>query len=151
MREGLLRYALLVRILVLFAALTAAGACDNGDSPTDPSNPPTVTETFTGTLSRNGSQLHTFTATARGTVRATLTSVTPAGSPAVGLSLGTWDPTFEVCSVVLTNNAAIPSSVLQGNIVGITSLCVRIFDSTGNVPADEPIAYTITVERPDGS
>jgi len=133
---------------VLLLALAGAGACDNGDTPTDPTNPPTVTETFTGTLTRNGSQLHTFTATAQGTVTATLTAITPANSPAIGLSLGTWDPTFEVCSAVLTNNAAIPSSVLSGNVVGLTALCVRLFDSSGTIPADAPISYTVTVERP---
>lgn len=143
-----MRYGFPVRIILLLAVIVAAGACDNGDTPTDPSDPPTVTETFTGTLSRNGAQLHTFTAAARGTVRATLTSVTPTGSPVLGLSLGTWDATFEVCTVVLTNNAAIASSVLQGNIVGTTSLCVRIFDSTGNIPAGAPVSYTITVEKP---
>lgn len=143
-----MRYPVLVRISLLVTVLLAGGACDNGDSPTDPTDPPTVTENFNGTLSRNGSQVHTFTATTPGRVTATIASVTPAGSPAFGFSLGTWDPQFEVCTAVLTNNAAAASSVLTGTVVGISSLCVRLFDSNAAIPADAPISYTVTVERP---
>lgn len=143
-----MRFPLPVRISVLLVALLVSGACDNGDSPTDPTDPPTVTETFNGTLSRNGSQIHTFTATTQGRVTATVTSVTPAGSPAFGFSLGTWDPQNEVCTAVLTNNAATASSVLTGTVVGISSLCVRLFDANAAIPADTPISYTVTVERP---
>jgi hypothetical protein len=143
-----LRYSFLVRISFVLAVLLTGWACDNGDTPIDPTNPPTVTDTFNGTLTRNGSQLHTFTATARGTVTATLTSVTPADSPAIGLSMGTWDAAFEVCTAVLTNNAATTSSVLTGSVVGISPLCVRLFDPNSAIPENAPITYTVTVQRP---
>ena len=149
MREAFLRYRVLPTLSLLLAALFLSTACDNGDIPTDPSDPPLVTDTFSGTVTRNGSQLHTFVAGARGTVTATITAITPAGSPAVGFTLGSWDPTFEICTAVLTNNLATVSSVLSGGIVGPTSLCVRIFDSTGTIPADAPVDYTVTVERPE--
>lgn len=143
-----MRYSFLVRLSFVLVVLLTGWACDNGDTPTDPTDPPTVTDTFNGTLTRSGSQLHTFTATARGTVTATLTSVSPANSPAIGLSMGTWDATFEVCTAVLTNNAATTSSVLTGSIVAITPLCVRLFDPNTAIPEDAPITYTLTVERP---
>lgn len=140
-----MRYALLVRLPVLLAVLLVSGACDNGDTPTNP-DPPTVTETYTGTVSRNGSQIHSFIATARGTVTATLSTVEPAGSPAIGFSMGTWDGT--ICTAVLTNNAAIVSSQLTGSIVGISSLCIRLFDPFGSIPEGTPVNYTVTVVRP---
>ena len=141
-----MRYVLLMRLPLLLAALLVSGACDNGDTPTNPTDPPTETETFAGTVVRNGSQIHSFVASAAGTVRATLTGVSPAGSPALGFSMGTWDGT--VCTAVLTNNAATTTSVLTGTVVGISSLCIRVFDSSGEIPADAPVNYTVTVERP---
>ena len=141
-----MRYALQVRLPLLLAVLLVSGACDNGDTPTTPTDPPTVTESFTGTVSRNGSQTHSFVASAAGTVTATLSAVSPADSPVIGFSMGTWDGV--VCTAVLTNNAATTTSVLTGTVVGISSLCVRLFDSTGEVPANAAVNYTITVERP---
>src|SRR5512134_2759013 len=100
--------------LLLIVSLAAAG-CDNGDTPTDPT-PPLVTETFTGSIALNGSQLHAFVATTGGPVTATLTSVEPAGSPPLGFSMGQWDGV--VCTAVLTNNNAVASSVLTGSAIG---------------------------------
>jgi hypothetical protein len=128
-------------------ALTLA-ACDNGETITAPTPNPTVTETFTGSVTRNGSQLHAFVATAAGTVTATITAVDPADSPAFGFSMGTLDLITGVCTAVLTNRTATTSAVLTGNVVGITSLCVQLFDSSGTIPADVPVNYTLTVQHP---
>ena len=97
----------------------AVPACDNGDPPT---------------------------ATTAGAVTATLSTVEPSTSPALGFSMGTWDGA--VCSAALTNNFAVQSSTLNGTVVGITPLCVRLFDASGTIPADTPVNYTITVLRP---
>jgi hypothetical protein len=145
-REEFLRYALFVRLLLVLAVLFVSGACDNGDIPTLP-DPPTVTDTFTGTVTRNGSQIHSFISNQRGKVTATLTTVEPAGSPAIGFSMGTWDGT--VCTAVMTNNSATVTSQLSGDIVGISSLCIRLFDPFARVPEDAPVNYTVTVLRPE--
>lgn len=139
-----MRYAPPVRLLLL-AVLLVSGACDNGDLIIDP-DPPTVTETYTGTVARNGSQIHSFISNARGTVTATLTAVEPTGSPAIGFSMGTWDGT--ICTAVLTNNSATVATQLTGDIVGISSLCIRLFDPFARVPENAPITYTVTVVRP---
>ena len=142
-----MRYVFPVRLVALAMALTLA-ACDNGESPTAPTPNPTVTETFTGSITRNGSQLHAFAATAAGTVTATITAVDPADSPAFGFSMGTLDLITGVCTAVLTNRTATTSAVLTGNVVGITPLCLQLFDSSGTIPADIPVNYTLTVVHP---
>ena len=142
-----MRYVFPVRLVALAMALTLA-ACDNGESPTAPTPNPTVTETFTGSITRNGSQLHGFAATAAGTVTATITAVDPANSPAFGFSMGTLDLITGVCTAVLTNRTATTSAVLTGNVVGITPLCIQLFDSSGTIPADVPVNYTLTVVHP---
>ncbi|HET9264766.1 MAG TPA: hypothetical protein VFO14_17075 [Vicinamibacterales bacterium] len=140
-----MRHALLPRLPMLLAVLLVGGACDNGDIVTIPDSP-TVTETYTGTVARNGSQIHSFISNAHGAVTATLTAVEPTGSPAIGFSMGTWDGT--ICSAVLTNNNATVTSQLTGTIVGISSLCIRLFDPFTRVPDDAPVNYTVTVVRP---
>jgi hypothetical protein len=134
--------------VVLLIAGLFVSACDNGDTPTTPTPPPTVTETFTGTLTRNGAQVHPFVATTQGVVTATITAVAPAESPAFGFSMGTFDLTTGVCIAVMTNPNATLSAVHTGNVVGISSLCVHLFDASGTIPADAPINYTVTVVRP---
>jgi hypothetical protein len=148
-RGEALRDAGLLRSSVILAMVLVAIGCDNGPSPTDPSEEPTlVTQTFTGTIPRNGSQIHDFTATAAGRVTATVTSISPANAPVFGFSLGTWDALNSVCTAVRTNNAALPQSVLDGNVTAPSALCIRLFDSTGTIPANEPINYTVTVQIP---
>jgi hypothetical protein len=145
-KEKSLRYVLPLRFVVILAAGLLAAGCDNGETPTTPSPNPTETQTFTGTLTRNGSQIHPFAATAQGTVTATITAIEPATAPAIGFSMGNWDGT--ACTAVVTNNIATVSSVHSGSVVGISSLCVRLFDPFGTIPADEPVTYTVRVEYP---
>jgi hypothetical protein len=137
-----------VKLVMFVLAGLMAVACDNGDPPTAPSPAPTVTETFTGTVTRNGAQVHSFVATTQGIVTATISAVDPATSPAIGFSMGTWDSFNNICTAVLTNNNATTSAVLTGNVVGISSLCVRLFDPFSAVPDDAPVNYTVTVTRP---
>jgi hypothetical protein len=145
-KEKDLRYAFPARLLALLLAGSLTVGCDNGDTPTSPTPPPTVTETFTGVVTRNGSTTHSFIATAAGTVTATITSISPATSPAIGFSIGTFDGTN--CTATSTNNFATTSAVHSGTVVGITSLCVRLFDPSSVVPEDAPVNYTVTVQRP---
>ena len=64
-------------VFVMVGAL-AGIACDNGDIPTIPT-PPTVTDTFAGSLPTNGATVYPFTVTAAvgGRVTATLDSLNP--------------------------------------------------------------------------
>jgi hypothetical protein len=142
MRRPLSRIAL----MALLAVTTAA--CGD-DSPTTPTTTPTVTtitETYTGTLQRNGGLTFTFNNTSAGTLTAQLTSVDPDTATAIGLALGTWSPTQGACQIILANDAAFEGVTVVGTTTASASLCVRIYDPKGELST--PIAFTITVNHP---
>ena len=130
--------------VLLMGALLAAG-CDNtvddNGGPTGPD--PTVTETFTGTLTVNGALTHTFTVAGSGLVTATLTTVTPTITIPVGLALGTWNGTN--CQITLPKDDAVQGNAVIGQVSAATTLCARIYD-VGKLT--EPLGYTITVVHP---
>jgi hypothetical protein len=133
-----------VAFACLLAATIAVSGCDNGpdSGPTTPTAPQ-VTETFTGTVTLNGSITHSFSAASAGTVVATITSVTPS-TGVIGFQLGTWNTV--TCTAVLSNDLATQASVLQGNTQSASSLCVKLHDPNG-ILADTPVTYTVTVSH----
>jgi hypothetical protein len=138
-----MRRSLVVLGCVLIATLVAG--CDNGPDTTP--TPPTrdaVTETFTGTVTLNGSVTHSFNANAAGEVRATITSVVPADGSVLGFQLGTWNTV--TCTAVVSNDLASTGSVLSGITQTSASLCVRLHDSNG-VLTDRSVQYTVTVSH----
>jgi hypothetical protein len=138
-----MRRLLVVLGCVLIAALVAG--CDNGPdtAPTPPTTNP-ITETFNGTVTLNGAVTHSFTATAAGEVRATITSVVPADGSVLGFQLGTWNTV--TCTAVVSNDLASTGSVLSGTTQSSASLCVRLHDSNG-VLTDRSVQYTVTVSH----
>lgn len=121
-----------------------AVACegDIASIPTTP-DPVTVTETFTGTLNINGAATHSFNTLATGTVTATLTSLGENPPAAVGLSMGTMSGS--TCSLVLTNDRAVVTSVVTGTVTTLVgSLCVRIYD-VGSLT--QAVPYEVRVEH----
>jgi hypothetical protein len=116
-------------------------ACDDDPvTPVTPTPPPTVTETFSGSVGKNGVSLHNFTTQASGTVTATLTTLSPDSELLVGMSIGTWNGTS--CQLVIVKTDAKQSTVLTGGVSTLGSLCVTIYD-VGNIV--NPISYEITV------
>ena len=131
--------------VLLVGSLFAAG-CDNTiDNPTQPTNPTMTTDTFTGTINRNGASTHTFTVQASGSVTATLTEVTPDPAVKVGFALGTLNAA-NTCQVVLSREDAVQGHALIGNASGSGTLCVRIHDPNGTLTA--PLTYKLSVEHP---
>ena len=124
------------------AAATTAWACGGTTSnPFNPTPPAPETVTFNGSLAPNGAQTFGFPANYSGTVTATLTSLGPDSTLAVGLALGTWSGS--ACTLVVTND-----SIAQGGVVTATSssagsLCVRIYDPSGAVTQALPFVITI--------
>ena len=124
--------------VVMFAACEG----DIASIPTTP-DPVTVTETFTGTVNINGAATHSFVTLATGSVSATLTSLGENPPAAIGLSLGTMSGS--TCSLVLTNDKAVVTSIVTGTVTTLGgSLCVRIYD-VGSLTASVP--YEIRVEH----
>ena len=132
-------------VLMLAAAVAAAG-CDNDvedRSPTEP--PPTVTETFDGSINPNGAMTHTFNVSVGGTVTATLLQSAPDPSSAIGFAIGTWNATSSICQVVISNDNAAQGTILTGSASRGGTLCTRIYD-TGRLTG--AVSYTISVTHP---
>jgi len=133
-------------VAVLALAILLIACNGNNQPPTSPTPPPpTVTETFTGTVNRNGAATHNFTSQASGAVTATLTTLSPDSTLVIGLALGTWNGS--VCQIVLPNDSATQGTVITGGVSSFGSLCVRIYD-VGNITAAQPASYEITVVHP---
>ena len=138
MRSFILRLLL----LPLAAATFGCGGTIN-DLPTTP-DPVVVTETFTGTVTINGAETQNVFTSATGTVTATITSLGDNPPTKIGFSMGTL--AGATCSVVLHNDAAVVTSILQGTVSSLAgSLCVRVYDVGA---LTESVPYTITVSHP---
>jgi uncharacterized protein (DUF1501 family) len=127
----------------LLAATLAASACDNGPAPTAPTPGPTVTDTFTGTLTLNGSQTFSFNQTTAGNVSATITALNPSDK-VIGFQLGTWDTV--TCRAVTSNDLATINSVLSGQTQSSASLCLKVHDPNGAL-TDASVTFTVTVSH----
>jgi hypothetical protein len=131
---------------VLIGALLSTAACGgNSSTPTSPTptTPTTITETFSGSINRNGAATHTFLAQASGAVTATLTTLAPEGTEAIGLSLGTWNGTS--CQLVIANTAAAQGAVVLGVASSAGNLCILVQD-VGKIGV--AASYEITVVHP---
>lgn len=136
---------LILRIAMVALAATAS-ACSGviDDLPTTPDPVPT-TSTFTGTLTRNGSQTHNVFPTTTGQVTATITSLGDAPPSRIGFSMGTLSGSG-TCTVVLRNDNAVVNTTIGGTLSTLAgSLCVSIYD-TGAM--ESSLDYTFTVTYP---
>jgi hypothetical protein len=135
-----------VRGVLLCTVAVLAAACGSS-TPTTPTPPTLVTDTFGGTLTQNGGITHQFNVTAAGTATATLTSIGPDSTKTVGFSLGFIIGT--ACQAVLANDAALQTNVLRASAQpGGSGFCVRIYDVGSITAATGPFTYTITVTHP---
>ncbi len=143
----------IARGTLLCAMAALAGACgDTTTAPTTTVKP--VTETFTGTINPAGSNVHTIVAALTGgAVTATLTAVGPDATKTLGFSLGTYNPTLNICTVVFDNPAALPGAVFNASATTAGFYCARVYDN-GSVAAGaadgtaSSFSYTVTVAHP---
>ena len=105
----------------------------------------TVTDTFTGTIGRNGATSHPFpvVSTGGGDVTASLKTVSPDATSVMGLSLGTWNGT--ACQAIISNDRATVSSAILGRATSPGTLCVRVFDVGA---LNDPQDYEVQVVHP---
>jgi hypothetical protein len=127
------------------AALLVVSACQNNNTVAVPTTPtPTVTDTFTGTITKNGAETKTFSTAAGGQVNAALTTLTPSSGVVVGFSLGTWNGS--ACQVILANDQAVQGASLLAVASGAGSYCLRMYDSTGNLA--QATDYSVQIVHP---
>lgn len=131
------------RALLLLAPLAAACGDDTPTAPTNPTQPPTITEQFGDSgspLTPFGGRTHPFIVQQAGTVSARLTALQAGDTVVVGLSLGTWNG--QACQIILRNDAALQNTTVTGTAQQTGQFCVSIYD-VGNLTA--PSTYTIDV------
>ncbi len=121
-----LRFALPLLLAVLI--MTACG--DDPVTPISPTPTPIVTETFSGTINKNGAATHNFTITGAGDVTGTLTALSVGTDVAVSFSLGSWNGS--TCTIVIANDRALQGAIIIGQANSLGTLCVRISD-VGNI------------------
>ena len=129
-----MRSFLRVFSVLALAAFGAAGCDEDSAPPTTPTpTAPTVTESFSGTMNRNGAVTFSFTVAATGQVTATLATLQGPAGAAVGLALGNWNATAATCQVVLANDNAKQGTFVTGNMSASGALCVRVYDAAGTL------------------
>ncbi|MBZ5558430.1 MAG: hypothetical protein LAO77_14260 [Acidobacteriia bacterium] len=130
--------------VVLSATLLtlSTGACSDPTPPAAPTPvPPTITDTFTGTLTLAGNNSHPFTVSQVGGLRVSLTGVSP--SAAVGIGVGTPSTATGTCTVLANMTAVLNPGVQMSGTATVTgTFCIAVFD-VGNLV--ESVNYTITV------
>jgi hypothetical protein len=131
--------------MVLALALLGIAACDEeSETPNTPTTPtPTVTESFTGTLNKNGAQAFSFAVSTNGQVTATLAELSSSAVP-ISLALGNWNGT--TCQVVLANDNAIQGTFVTGTMSAQGTLCLRISDASGNL--ESAVTFKVDVVHP---
>ena len=135
----------IARMLLLVALATIASGCDEDTTPTAPTPPTMVTDTFNGTLTINGAQTHSFTTQSAGNLTATITTLAVESGVSVGISLGIFTPATNTCQIVVDNGAASQTTRITGQVSSSGSYCVRIYDA-GRLTASAN--YTIQMEHP---
>lgn len=127
--------------LALVSGLLSA-ACGDRGQPTPPAPPPvSISEAFSGTLTRNGARTHPFNATRGGTITANLSALGPDSDAVVGLALGTWNGV--ACALTITIDDATQGTTVVGQANTPGAFCVRLSDSQGTLP--QPLDYEIVV------
>ena len=138
----------LMGTVALVAILATAAGCGNQNLPTTPVPTPTipVTESFSGTLTVNGAQTFAFQALSAGTIQASIKSFAPETDLKVGLSIGTFNGVTCATTPALSNDNAGQGIAVTANVATAANLCVRIYDSLGQIT--QPNAFEITVIHP---
>jgi hypothetical protein len=158
-----------VYVVALALAAGAASACAGSSEPTPiptPVAPATITDTYTGTLFVQGTNLHVFAIKQDGEVHVTLTSITtvpveadPNATPPVAavpsvpvtvpMTLTVGQPTLTTLGIQCSNlksTVTTPGTTAQVTGQALTgNLCVSISDPDALLPRTS--TYTITVRH----
>ena len=120
--------------LVALIGVAMSLACGSSPSTTAPSAA-TFTDTFSGTVLQGGSnkdQNHFTVHQAPGSISVTITKLAPLSTITIGLGLGVYDATNQVCNLQLLSDTAKLNLVLSANVSVAGELCVGLYD-VGNI------------------
>jgi hypothetical protein len=135
-------YRVSCRALLLSIAILVMGACSNNPIvPTPPVG--SVTDTYSGTLSKNGAFTHAFSISSLGSITASIVSLAPNASQIVGFQLGVWNGTS--CTASSSTDVATTGSSITLSASSAGIVCVRLYD-VGFI--DDPVLYQLQVVHP---
>ena len=136
-------------VVALAVAVSACGGSSSSTSlgVTSPSAT-ALTDTFSGTITQNGTAIHAFTVKTSGyNLLAGYTSLAPATVTALGVGIGAWDGSTSTCGLnVSQNDAARSGSTAVSGTASAGNYCIRVYDG-GNVPAGVTVTYTVQVQH----
>ena len=131
------------RALLLSIAILAMGACNNTPILTTPTPGTPVTDTFSGTLSKNGAFTHAFSISTLGSITTTIVALAPNSAQIVGLQLGVWNGTS--CTAASSTDTATTGSSITLTASSAGIVCARLYD-VGFV--SDPVLYQLQVVHP---
>jgi hypothetical protein len=130
-------------VTLLCPLLTAAAfiGCGSGNTPQVPTQPSpiSITQSFSGTLTVNGAQTHSFTVDRAGTVSAQVKSLSDQAAT-LGVSLGTYNGS--ACAIIISKTDAALNSSVAGTAQSTGQFCVWVND-VGKLTSG--LDYTIDV------
>jgi hypothetical protein len=134
-------------------SMFAIAACGSNSGVTAPTTTSTTTatlatDTFTGSIDQNGTNVYPFTVTSAGyALLAGYTSISPSTVTALGLGIGSWDASTSTCSLnVSQNDTGRSGSTALSGTPSNGNYCLRIYDA-GNIPAGVTALYTVQVQH----
>ena len=133
------------RLAAVSAALVGAIACGGNKTPTQPDAPvyELKTEVFTGSVKTGGSTAFHFAVVNPGELQVAITELGPTSTLVMGISLGFWDATTEVCVETLKTTTATVNVAYAANPSQPGEYCAAVFD-TGNVVVTSDFKLTVT-------
>lgn len=104
-----------------------------------------ITETFSGTVTVGGSDVHNFAVTATGTIDVMLTAAAPPAAVVMGISVGV--PADGKCPALAgaSTTASAGSTVQLSGLATAGTLCVDVHDAGGQ---SGTVSYTVSVTHP---
>ena len=130
-----------VTLLCPLLTATAFLGCGSGNTPQVPTQPTlvSITQSFSGTLTVNGAQTHSFTVDRAGTVSAQVKSLSDQAAT-LGVSLGTYNGS--ACAIIISKTDAALNSSVAGTAQSTGQFCVWVND-VGKLTSG--LDYTIDV------
>lgn len=147
MCESLRRRAGQLTWVLILAAVTSRCSSSDAASPTSPSAS-LATETFNGSLQRNGTSTNAFTVATSGySMLAGFTAMGPGEVTSLGIGIGSWDTATSTCGLNQTqNDAARSGATALSGTAAAGSFCIRVYDG-GAIPDGVTATYTVQVQH----